>query len=223
MNQASRVKHNGRSSKRSPRGAYAELKALIQGGHFPPGSFLSERQLSQQLGMSKTPIRAALEHLEAQGLVKISPQQGIVVRDLSLREAVESFELRYVLEPHVARRLAGRLSAPQRQRLQADLEQQRVAAERGDAELCAQLDLGFHLLLCEFLDNQEILQVTKRALDKLYRTILLVHVQLLKQLTASAREHASVAEAIIEGDGEAAARRMEDHLQFVRQFLSTRT
>ena len=62
--------------------AYAQLpEASFQTGVFAPHTFLSERQLVERLGMSKTPIRSALELLEARGLVAVSPQQGIVVKD----------------------------------------------------------------------------------------------------------------------------------------------
>ena len=52
--------------------AYSELRRLIVSGEFPPGTFLSERQLAQQLEMSKTPVHVALERLEAEGFVSIS-------------------------------------------------------------------------------------------------------------------------------------------------------
>src|SRR5579872_4371815 len=66
--------------------AYAELKRLIQSQELAPGSFLAERQLAHRLGMSKTPVRSALERLESEGFVRISPQQGAIVCDLSLRD-----------------------------------------------------------------------------------------------------------------------------------------
>src|SRR6516162_1995631 len=81
--------------------AYGELKELIQSGALPAGAFLSERQLVGRLGMSKTPIRAALQQLEGEGLVSVSPQQGILVRELSAREILELFDLRAAVEPFV--------------------------------------------------------------------------------------------------------------------------
>src|SRR5690348_15480667 len=63
--------------------AYTALKRLLVSRSVAPGTFLSVRQLAKQLEMSSTPIRAALERLEAEGFITISPQQGIVVRELS--------------------------------------------------------------------------------------------------------------------------------------------
>src|SRR5947209_1231778 len=81
--------------------ALAELKRMIRTGELSPGLFLTERQLADRLGMSKTPVRSALEQLEALGLVTVSPQQGILVREPSLPEVVDMFELRTAVEPYV--------------------------------------------------------------------------------------------------------------------------
>ena len=66
--------------------AYADLKRMILDGELVPGSFLAERQLAARLGMSKTPVRSALERLEAEGFLSISPHQGAIVRELAVRE-----------------------------------------------------------------------------------------------------------------------------------------
>ncbi len=147
--------------------AYADLKVLIQSGEFPPNTFLSERQLVARLGMSKTPIRSALEHLEAQGLVVVSPQQGIVVTDLSVREITDLFDVRSAIEPFVAARLAERhVGAEGIARLDENLLLQANAASAGDALAATSLDVAFHALLAELLDNREVLRWLARCFDK---------------------------------------------------------
>jgi DNA-binding GntR family transcriptional regulator len=88
--------------------AYAEIKKRILSGEFDQGRFLSERQLAVQLAMSQTPARAALEKLQIEGLVTISPQQGIVVCEISVHDLADQFEVREALEVFVVRHLAGR-------------------------------------------------------------------------------------------------------------------
>ena len=99
--------------------AYDRIKQLIQTQVFKPGTFLSERELAARLGMSKTPVRSALERLQTEGFVQIAPQQGAVVREPSLHEIVDMIDFRIALEPYVLRRLVGRLSQRQLQRLRA--------------------------------------------------------------------------------------------------------
>src|SRR5262245_53005652 len=89
--------------------AYAEIKRQILGGELPPGTFLAERQVAARLGMSKTPVRSALERLESEGFVSISPQQGAIIRDLSVPEIADLYEIRMAIESFVARSLAGKL------------------------------------------------------------------------------------------------------------------
>ena len=117
--------------------AYERLKTMILSEQFPPGSFLSERTLAETLGMSKTPVRSAVERLENEGFVSVSPQQGIVVRALSAEEIRNHFDLRIALETFVVRRLTGTLSAAQHEQLAAKLRDHERAFATGDMMLAA--------------------------------------------------------------------------------------
>jgi DNA-binding GntR family transcriptional regulator len=66
--------------------AYAEIKKRILANEFAQGRLLSERQLAVRLEMSQTPVRAALEKLQIEGLVALSPQPGIVVCEISVHD-----------------------------------------------------------------------------------------------------------------------------------------
>jgi DNA-binding GntR family transcriptional regulator len=199
--------------------AYRELKDLIQSEAITAGAFLSERQLVERLGMSKTPIRVALQQLEADGLVTVSPQQGILVRELSAREISELFELRNAVEPFVVRRLTGRVKGQPVDRLKENMAAQRLAAARGDVVVLTELDVQFHVLLAELLDNRELLQPLRRAMTRLYREIVRISRRAEGRLQASVREHDAIVESVLGADAEGAAARMEEHLLFGRQFL----
>jgi len=200
--------------------AYEQLKRWIQTGELPPQAFLSERQLVTRLGMSKTPIRAALGLLESQGLVAISPQQGIVVRGLSVQETNDLFEMRLALEPFAAQRLAGRsLSGVQLRPLHVNLRQQRAAAAAHDSIAATRLDITFHCLLAELLDNRELLTWLERCFDQLERSILRVNRQAPDRLRASYLDHRRIVNAISQRRPATAARAMTKHLQYGHQFL----
>jgi DNA-binding GntR family transcriptional regulator len=200
--------------------AYVELKELIQTGVFAPNTFLSERQLALQLGMSKTPIRSALEHLEAQGLVAVSPQQGIVVKELSAHEIIDLFDMRAAIEPFAVSRLAGRSIAPgQVGRAEKNLAEQRSSASAGDALRATRLDIEFHMLLAEFLDNREMLTWLARCFDKLHRSILRINSMAAGRLLKSYQDHAAIFAAVLAADGDLAAQGMVDHLRYGKQFL----
>lgn len=202
--------------------AYEQLKGLIQGGTFPPGTFLSERQLARKLGMSKTPIKSALTRLDIEGFVAVSPQQGIVVREPSLQEIVDLFDIRAALETFVVRAIAGKLSAPQVARLRQNLKDQADAAKSGDHAEITKLDTDFHTLLCSFLGNREIERVMWHFRDKLHRVILRVMKQASGRMETALHEHAGIAEAVIRGKGDLAAERILKHLEFGKRFLVSR-
>jgi DNA-binding GntR family transcriptional regulator len=199
--------------------AYSQLKSRIQDGNFPPGAFLSERQLAALLGMSKTPVKAALERLEAEGFISVSPQQGIVVRELSIHEVADQFEIREALETYVLRSVAGRVQPQQNEQLQANLSATREAALARDVVRSVELDAEFHLLFGEFLGNKEIVRVMHQLREKIHRVISFVSHREPDRLLTSFQEHAQIAEAVLNGDGDLASRLLIEHLIFGKQFL----
>ncbi len=202
--------------------AYQQLKSLITTGEYPPGTFLSENMLASRLGMSKTPVRSAIERLEAAGFVAVSPQQGILVTELSLDQIIDHFEIRTALETYAMRRLAGRLTPDQIARTEESLAEQMAAAEAGDMSLFRRLDAEFHELFCEFLGNHEITTAMSRLRDKLHRIITRVIEAHPGRMQSTCVEHVGILEALVSGDGELAAQRMEEHLEWGRRFLATR-
>jgi len=202
--------------------AYDELKKLIQRGTYPAGTFLSERQLAGRLGMSKTPIKSALTRLGMEGFVAVSPQQGIVVREPTVHEILDLFDIREALETFVVRRIAGRLSPEQAERLRENTREQGRAARAEDVDTATRLDAEFHIMLCDFLGNREVSQALWRMREKLHRLILGNFTRVPRRMAESAREHASIAVAVIRGAGEVAADRLRKHLDVGRQLILSR-
>ena len=199
--------------------AYDDLKGLFQNGTYSPGDFLTEGELARRLKMSKTPVRTALTRLEMDGFVTVSPQQGIVVREPSIQEIIDLFDIRMALETFVVRRLAGNLTPGQTARLRENLDAQGRAVKDRDNEAATRLDTEFHLLLCEFLDNREIMVAMERLRGKLHRIILGIQNRSPERLMDGWREHESIAEAVNQGRAEQAAQRVVQHLEWGKKFL----
>lgn len=199
--------------------AYREIKDMILRERAPAGSFLSKRALARQLEMSPTPVHSALERLEAEGFVRISPQQGIVVREFSIEEVADFFEFRLAIESFVIRALAGRLTEMQRERLRANLEAQAECAERGDVDGFTREDAAFHHLICEFQGNGQIIASMSELRDKLYRVARSVSTRVSDRPSTAYREHRGIADALIAGDAELAVERLTDHIAFGKRTL----
>lgn len=193
--------------------AYSELRRLIVTGEFPPGTFLSERQLAVQFGMSKTPIHVALERLESEGFVTISAQQGIVVKGMSVDDIVDHYELREAIEAWVVRRVAGRLTAEEQARLRENIAQQETALEANDLIRLMHLDEQMHYLLCSYLNNREVNSTMERLRDKIHQVIIRVTDSDRSRPPESVAEHVGIVEAVCAGNGALAADLMTAHLE----------
>lgn len=202
--------------------AFDAIKERLLSGRFEAGQLLSERRLAAELGMSKTPVRSALARLATEGFVEASPQRGVVVRGVGVREVADCFELRMVLEPYVMRQLAGRLTADQARELARHVDRLRAAAERGDSARSAELDLQLHLSFATMLGNAEIARVVESLGDKIRVSIGAVHRNDPRRLVSGHEEHERMVRALARGDGERAASLMLAHLERGKRALFPR-
>lgn len=193
--------------------AYLTLKQQILEDRYPPGSALAERRLAEELGMSKTPVKAALERLELEGYITIAPQQFVRVRELELSDISEQYEVRTALETYIVRCLAGHLSDDHKQRLVENLNRQRELmgpdAAIGDRVAA---DAAFHLLLAEVLANKSIFRIMSDLQDRIYRVITRVLRRTPERYAASVEEHQRIADAVLAGEAEKAAKLVAEHL-----------
>jgi DNA-binding GntR family transcriptional regulator len=199
--------------------AYAQIKKRILSGEFAQGRFLSERRLAVQLEMSQTPVRAALEKLQIEGLVTIAPQQGVVVCEISVHDLADQFEVREAFEVFVIRHLAGRLTPDQVGQLRENLDRQQQTILAGDVPGNIELDSAFHLLLCRFHGNREIVRAMEGLRDKIHRVIVRVLTRNPERLGQGYEEHVRVAEAVIRGDPREAERMIRKHLESGKAIL----
>lgn len=112
--------------------ALDRLRTAIVEHHFAPGSRLTERDLCEQLGVSRSVVREVIRHLEAEGLVDSIPHHGPIVAKIDAGTAAEIYEIRALLESTAARHAAERATEEQIAGMRAALESIRQAYEAGD-------------------------------------------------------------------------------------------
>lgn len=200
--------------------AYLQLKQLIREGKFQSGEMLTERHLVELLKMSRTPIRAALERLEAEGLVQYTPNKGIQLLEISLQRAVDLYDFRMAIETYIVRKLSACiLTGGQIEAVRANLEEQKFHMRKDDYESFTRADLEFHLLLAHFHENLEMIHAIDRLQNQLYRIALNVMRKDRNRIRVSYEDHAAIFEHIRNGDADAAGEAMMRHLEFGRQIL----
>ncbi|RIK35358.1 MAG: GntR family transcriptional regulator [Chloroflexi bacterium] len=145
------------------------LKAAIRNGSLLPGTRLIERDLAERLGMSRIPIREAIQRLVEEGLVRKLPHRGAVVYIPTREEIEEISSLRVVLERFVAERVIERWSPDHERTLRQIVEEMRRAAGQRNLQQVYELDYRYHLTLWQIADHSLLLEVISSLRTRINR------------------------------------------------------
>ncbi len=193
---------------------YAALRSAIVSAELEPGRRLSENELAELLGVSRTPVREALARLRDERLVAIVPQLGTFVTLISPAAVEDAAFVREALECAAIRRTTERVTDAGLTELQANLAAQERAEEQGDAEAFDTLDEALHRLLAELSGHEIIWYLARRAnghLDRI-RGLSLPEPGYLGEMVA---EHRELIAAIAAADADRAEAMMRHHLRMV--------
>ena len=175
--------------------ALVQLRALIVSGELALGQPLSERQLADQLGVSKTPVREALAQLRNEGLVLIYPQRGASVFTLSAREVADMCEFRSAVESAALRLSVERDPNGFAANLAAVVHQMAAAQRRGDQRGYLDLDTHYHAAFFEHCGNAYLRDSYDRYVGKI--AALRTHLAMKPLHTKmSFKEHQQMLEAV---------------------------
>ncbi|MGY5800037.1 GntR family transcriptional regulator [Rhizobium hainanense] len=193
---------------------YERLRRAITTLSMLPSEALSEKELSLQLGVSRTPVREALIRLADEGLIDILPQRGSFVAPIRLRDVEEAQFIRESLEVAVSRRLAGGCSRRFLTEIKSNLYDQEKAVNTEALDLFLDLDEAFHRSFCEeagLPKSWRVIQSVKLQMDRV-RYLSLPDLGHLRVLLT---QHRSIVDAIESGDVEKAGNDMAAHLREV--------
>lgn len=195
------------------------LEERILRGEWAPGMRLDERSLAEQFGVSRTPVREAIQWLSAQGMLSHRGRQGISVTQLTVPDLLDAFYIMSELEAMAAAQAARRIRPEQIADLRASADRCAEFAEKGDAEGFYLENLVFHQLILEGTQNRLLDdQMRKiRALIAPYRRYVTSRPGRMKD---SVKEHEAVMQAIINGEPAAAAAQMRNHVNLLGDSLS---
>ncbi|MGI8792273.1 MAG: GntR family transcriptional regulator [Acidimicrobiales bacterium] len=191
-------RRNGARPGVTARGVAAALKSRIARWELPDGHRLVEEQLAVEFGVSRSPVREALRSLAADGYVEIVPRAGYRVRQPSLEDIRDLYELRLALELMVVDKLAESAGAGE------PLDAVRGLRELDDHQPLGLLDRSFHEGLAQAAGNQAIIAALDSINDRLvvFREL---EAEVAERMELTDEQHAGVLEAILRGDRPAAA------------------
>src|SRR5688572_21894445 len=196
--------------------AYARIKDALQHAGLAPGLPLSEVGLSKMLGISRTPVREALQQLAQEGLVQVIPGRAVTVASRSVKDVLDVIHLRSLLEPELARLVAESALPEHIQQLQETIQLMERALAEADYSAWSKADAVFHETMHTACPNPllgETIVLLRNRVHHLANTDSRTNPARLVACTA---EHRRVVEAVTNRDAEEAESAMRDHLVQLR-------
>ena len=188
-----------------------QLKQLIYVGEFKPGKRLNEAALALRMGTSRGPVREAIRILAGTGLVTAVKNRGVYVREISVNEMLEIYDLRALVFSFAAARAADNITDETRKKFENVLDQMDTAALTEDSDAYYLLNLEFHGLIITLSGNERV----RRAYQEYVQELHLFRRQNFDKpgnMRRSNVEHRRIYEAISKGQSAKAESHAKIHI-----------
>lgn len=188
-----------------------EIERFILAGELRVGERINENEIARRLGVGRAPVREALRTLEEADLVRFEKNRGARVREITLEEAEDIYELRAAVEALICRRAAAKVTPAQLDELRLLVARMDADAARGDLESYHESNVQFHDRLTEFSASREFANFYRALIKKL----MLFRRRTLGQGGAAAlsnAEHQTILKHLEAKDRNAAGRSMHKHI-----------
>ncbi len=179
------------------------IRDAIISGTITSGSRVSEPELAERFGISRTPIREAFRQLESEGYLKVIPRKGAVVSAYTQRDVEEFYAIKSILEGYAAKLACSRLTAKEIDRLQTINERLSELCEQGDIKQFFKIHNDFHDLFIKAADNDKLREMINLLVTRFQR-LRLMSLSQPGRMAVSVQEHKKIIAAFRSRDCEAA-------------------
>jgi DNA-binding GntR family transcriptional regulator len=188
---------------------YARLKGLIADGAITPGERILQEKLAREMGVSRTPLVNALKRLAQERLVEWVPRRGIYVKQFSLKEMAQIFEVREGLEPIAARLAATRICPTEVREFKRIFDGFSTKPSPAEVQRYLRCDRHFHWRLVELTENPHL----AAAMESVNMMISAYQIGIPRSLAESLPEHRTILDALRRREPEAAEAAMRVHIR----------
>ena len=191
---------------------YNEVREALLCGQFKKGEWLTEHMLTQKLGVSRTPVRSALQRLAEDGLVSMTPNRGAVVIGIAKEDIVDIYRIRMRLEGLASAMAAEKITDEAKQKLSENVALFEFYVQRQDTEHIEELDTAFHSMIYEASGSRTL----ERILTDLHSNTKAYRSQSLcvpGRLARTLEEHKEILGAILTGNAEKAEKLTSAHIE----------
>ncbi len=195
-----------------PQAAVEHLRNLILRGDLVPGQRLLQEELAERLGISRTPIREALQQLANEGLVSISSYRGASVATFSESDLIEIYSVRIALESYAASLAAENVTDAALDRLEGLMKAMGEAFHNGDFPRLLEIHQSLHADIYALAGKQRLHELIMQYLElsNVYQRMAL---SLGRGAKDPIREHIDILKTLRNRDAEAARRSVREHLE----------
>ncbi|MSN27325.1 MAG: FCD domain-containing protein [Geobacter sp.] len=194
------------------------IRDAIISGSLKAGSKVSEPELAERYGISRTPIREAFRQLEAEGYLTVIPRRGAVVSEFSQKDVEEFYAIKSIMEGYAARRACQKLSKKDLDRLEAINSKLAELAKQNDIKHFFKVHSDFHDLFIKAADNDKLRELIAGLVTKFQR-LRLMSLSLPGRMTISVQEHEKIIEAFRNKDADTAEDLVRKNAEYGGQVL----
>lgn len=179
------------------------IRDAIISGSIKPGAKVSEPELADRFGISRTPIREAFRQLESEGYLAVIPRKGAVVSAFTQKDVEEFYAIKSILEGYAARLACTRLTDKEIERLKHINQRLTELCEQGDIKQFFKIHNDFHDLFIKAADNEKLRDMINLLVTRFQR-LRLMSLSQPGRMLVSVQEHHKIIKAFQERDSEAA-------------------
>jgi DNA-binding GntR family transcriptional regulator len=197
---------------------YKNIKEAIANGAFYPGQRLKETEIAKQLGVSRTPVREAMNKLRAEGLIESLANGGVRVIENTAEEINEIFDIRLLLETYAVKKAIDLITSEQIKCLEEILVMSRIAQQQDNLDKIINLNNEFHSNIILYSRNKKLLAVVSNLNEYLlsYRKVSLQH-PLEPEVSISG--HEKILEDILLKDKKKAVKDIQEHILLAKKLM----
>ena len=194
------------------------IRDAIVSGSLQAGSRVSEPELAERFGISRTPIREAFRQLESEGYLTVIPRRGALVKQFSPRDVAEFYAIKSIMEGYAARQACSRLTEKELDRLQTTNNKLAELAKAGDIKHFFKVHNDFHEIFIKAADNEKLMELIAGLVTKFQR-LRFTSLSIPGRMAVSVQEHEKIIDAFRTRDGDLAETLVRKNAEYSGQVL----
>lgn len=191
---------------------FRQIQNDILNGVYEPGENLIETKLSEELGVSRTPVREALRQLELEGLVQSVPNKGVTVKGVSAEDIQDIYTIRMLIEGLAARWAAEKITAEEMEELKEAVDLEEFYTMKNDNSRLLKLDTRFHDIIFKASKSMPLMH-TLSTFHHYIQKARKISMSSEKRAAEVLKEHKAIMQAIVERDAARAEKLTTEHVK----------